>query len=198
MSAVDIQHRRRPGCALRLNAFLNRPPWPPKRQTKVSSNDVTLVRNLCSLMSSRGTDVLLQSQSEPVQTYDRLRTSVPARLWKWRTACGWQWKHDQEGTPEHIDRLELRAVLTAVKWRITKAKQTRTRFLQLVDSLVSLHIVNKGRTSSRKLRAIMNKLSAWLLLSANCCVLGYVDTGQHPADAPSRRGQKRKWVGTRS
>ena len=144
-------------------------------------------------MSSRGTDVLLKSSTEPVRSYDRLRTSVPARLWKWKVACGWSWKRPQSGNVEHINRLEIRAVLTSIKWRILKAKQTRKRFLHLVDSLVSLHIINKGRSSSRKLRAITKKIAAWLLLSGNSCILGYVDTGQNPADAPSRRSQKRKW-----
>ena len=197
VAAQDVQQRCQPGCASRLNAFLSRPPWPPKRQVMVAGNDVVLIRKLCSLMSTRGIDILLQSPSEPVQTYDRLRTSVPARLWKWQDACAWQWKRPQHGPPEHINRLELRAILTSVKWRVLKAKQTQTRFLHLVDSLVSLHIVNKGRSSSRKLRAIIKKISAWLLLSGNSCVLGYVDTGQNPADASSRRSQKRKWSGVK-
>ena len=197
ISVQAIQHQCKPGCCSNLNSFLNRPPWPPKRQTMASGSEVVLVRKLGSLMSSRGTDVLLHAPTEPVQMYDRLRTSVPSRLWKWATACSWQWKRDQHGPPEHINRPELRAVLTSVKWRVMKAKQTRKRFIHLVDSLVSLCVINKGRSSSRKLRAIMKQISAWILLSGNSCMLGYVDTGQNPADAPLRRGQKRKWSGVK-
>ena len=189
----QIQKNCQPGQSKHLNSFLTRPPWTAARQGKADGNDAMLVRKLSSLMSTRGTDVLLQAGTEPARSYDRLRTSVPARLWKWATACSWKWKKGGSGEVEHINRLELRAVLTSVKWRILKAKQTRTRYLHLVDSLVSLHVINKGRSSSRKLRTILKKISAWLLLSANACVLGYVDTGQNPADAPSRRGQKRKW-----
>ena len=158
-----------------------------------------LIRKLGSLMSTRGTDVLLKAPTEPLRSYDRLRTSIPAKLWKWQTCCAWLWKKPRcNEVPEHINKLELRAVLTAVKWRIMKTKLTRSKFLHLVDSLVSLHIVNKGRTSSRKLRTIMKKISAWLLLSGNACLLGYVDTGQNPADGPSRKGQKRKWASAKS
>ena len=189
----EIQLKCQPGQSSALSSFLNRPPWKGAREPKSSDNDVLLVRKLGSLMSSRGTDVLLQAATEPVRSHDRLRTSVPARLWKWKTACGWAWRCPQSGCREHINRLELRAVLTAIKWRTLKAKQRGKRFLHLVDSLVSLHVVNKGRSSSRKLRAITKRLTAWLLLSANSCILGYVDTGQNPADAPSRRNHKRKW-----
>ena len=194
ISIKDIQIRCQPGQGLELNTFLMRPPWTGAFQRRMSENDIALVRKLGSLMSTRGTDVLLQSPTEPSSSYERLRTSVPSKLWKWATACSWVWKRSQLGEPEHINRLELRALLTAVKWRTLKAKQHRKRFLHLVDSLVSLHVVNKGRSSSRKLRVIMKKISAWLLLSANTCILGYVDTTQNPADAPSRRGQKRKWA----
>ena len=51
--------------------------------------------------------------------------------------------------------------------------------------LVSLHVLNKGRSSSRKLRPVLKKFSAHLLLSANPCV---VDS-HNPADAPSTRGK---------
>ena len=189
-----LQKRCQPGGSSSLGGFLSRPPWVATQQNQHSHNDVALIRKLGSLMSSRGTDVLLQSVTEPLQSYDRLRTSVPASIWKWRTACSWTWRKSQCAETEHINRLELRALLTAVKWRALKQKCRGKRFLHLVDSLVSLHVVNKGRSSSRKLRSVMKRISAWLLLSSNACVLGYVDTGQNPADAPTRRGQKRKWA----
>ena len=188
----EIQARCLPGRGPELSSFLTRPPWSTTKQSKLGANDRELVRKLGSLMSTKGTDILLQAKSEPSTSYDRLRTSVPSKLWVWQTACSWNWKKPQSGVPEHINKLELRALLTAVKWRIMKVKQSRARFIHLVDSLVALRSVNKGRSSSRKLRAIVKKISAWLLLSGTCCVLGYVDTGQNPADAPSRRGMKRK------
>ena len=193
MTAAQIQHQCQPGTKLQLNEFLVRPPWSEQNRRLAAGNDANFVRKLGSLMSTKGSDVLLQSSTEPVKSYDRLRTSVPSNLWRWKTACSWGWKRPQFGNREHINALELRAALTAIKWRVLRARNRRKRFLHLVDSLVSLHVVNKGRSSSRKLRSVIKKISAWLLLSANACVLGYVDTGQNPADAPSRRGHKRKW-----
>ena len=194
LSVQAIQRRCMPGQGPELGSYLTRPPWVGARASKTDENDRSLICKLGSLMSTRGTDVLIQAVSEPTRSYDRLRTSVPSKLWKWRTACSWRWKPPREGQgAEHINKLELRAVLTAIKWRVMKTKLTNARFLHLVDSLVSLHIVNKGRSSSHKLKHIMKRISAWLLLSGNSCILGYVDTGQNPADAPSRRGEKRKW-----
>ena len=194
LSAQAIQQRCMPGQGPELGSYLTRPPWIRAQTVKTVENDRMLISKLGALMSTRGTDVLIQAPSEPLKSYDRLRTSVPSKLWKWRTACSWRWKPPREGQGgEHINKLELRATLTGIKWRIMKTKLTNSRFLHLVDSLVSLHIVNKGRSSSHKLRSIMRKISAWLLLSGNSCILGYVDTGQNPADAPSRRGVKRKW-----
>ena len=125
----EVQQRCQPGQSSQLDGFLSRPPWTKSRESKVSENDVNRVRKLGSLVSTKGTDVLLQSSTEPSQSYDRLRASVPSRLWKWKTACAWSWKRLQGSETEHINRLELRAVLTAVKWRILKAKQRQTRFL---------------------------------------------------------------------
>ena len=133
---------------------------------------------------------IINRASQIIRQATHLSTFKPLAV---ETACSWAWKRPHFGAFEHINALELHAALTAVKWRVLKARNRRKRFLHLVDSLVSLHVVNKGRSSSRKLRAIMKQISAWLLMSGNSCVLGYVDTGQNPADAPSRRGQKRKW-----
>ena len=137
MTVQEIQDQCQPGANSNLNGFLTRPSWPAHRNP--------WVRKLGSLMSTRGIDILLKATSEPTQSNERLRTSVPARLWRWRVACGWEWKRNQDGSTEHINRLELRAVLTAIKWRCVNAKQTQRRFLHLVDNLVSLHVVNKGR-----------------------------------------------------
>ncbi len=64
------------------------------------------------LVSVRGEDILTSS-SEQQQKYHRLRASLPSKLWKWKTVCGWFWK----GQKEHINVLELRAVLASVRWR---------------------------------------------------------------------------------
>ena len=194
-----LVQRCRPGSGseqVGLDTFLSRPPWKPGRSGIVAPNNSDIIRRLASLVSSKGSDILLKASTEAVINHDRFRTTIPPHLWVWKSVCGWKWKYGQESEdfPEHINRLELRACLTSIRWRIEKQRIRKIRFLHLVDSLVSLHILNKGRSSSRKLQQILKKISSLLLLSRSVCLLGYVDTAVNPADAPSRRGQhKRKW-----
>ena len=131
---------------------------------------------------------LATGTSDPLR-YHRLRASIPANLWKWRTICGWSWS----GQREHINSLELRAVYTTLRWRIGKKGWLQNRFVHLVDSLVCLHSLARGRSSSRKLRRTLMKINALLLASGSQAHWAYVHTSQNPADAPSRRPVKRKW-----
>ena len=127
-----------------VEQFLTRPPWKAGRNPAVEGNSEILISRLGTLVSTKGSDILLKAETEPVVTYDKLRTTVPAHLWSWKTVCGWRWKYGQSPEQqEHINKLELRAVLTSIRWRIFKQRIKKTRFLHLVDSLVSLHILNK-------------------------------------------------------
>ena len=153
------------------------------------SNEVRLVRKLCTLVSIKGDDLLLQSTSEDQVRYQRLRASLPAKLWKWRTICGWKWSQQTE----HINVLELRAVLTALKWRIERKGVLHSKFVHLVDSLVCLHSLSRGRSSSRKLKRTLLRINSLLLATNSHVVWAYVHTKDNPADAPSRLPRKRKW-----
>ena len=87
---------------------------------------------------------------------------------------------------EHINNLEMRAVLCALKWRLAKQGAHKQRLMHLTDSLVCLHTLTRGRTSSRKLRRTVARINALLLLSQNVAVWAYVHTALNPADAPLR------------
>ena len=104
--------------------------------------------------------------------------------------AGWQ----RGGDPEHINVLEARAVLTTVKRRVSQHKQTNIRCVHLVDNLVVLHALTRGRSSSRKMRRTMMRISAYLLASGLQPVWAYVDTKDNPADKPSRWGIKKGWL----
>lgn len=160
------------------------------RQVSQSGSQKMLVHKLLSLVSLKGEDILLQSASEDLVKYHRLRSSVPAKLWSWRTVAGWQWR----GAKEHINSLELRAVFTALRWRLERRGTVRSKFVHLVDSLVCLHSLSRGRTSSRKLRRTLLRTNALLLACHSSAVWTYVHTKQNPADAPSRRVRQRKWI----
>lgn len=144
-----LVQRCRPGSGseqVGLDAFLSRPPWKPGRSGIVAPN----IRRLASLVSSKGSDILLKASTEAVVNHDRFRTTILPHLWKF--VCGWKWKYGQESEEflEHSNRLELRACLTSIRWRIGKQRIRKVRFLHLVDSLVSLPPVEKCNRSSRK------------------------------------------------
>lgn len=137
-----------------------------------------------SLISIKGEDVLLTASSSELSKFHRLRSSVPGKLWRWKVVTGWRWTNRSE----HINGLELRATLTAIKWRIMHQHHIHCRFLHLTDSLVTLHCLSRGRSSSRKLRSCLSQINA-LLLAGSCQPLwGYIHTDQNPADKPSRWG----------
>ena len=188
ISLEEIVRRVTPGEASHLPMLLLRPPLGHSTKTLVPSE--VLVQKLCGLVSLKGEDILLQSSTDIPVRYHRLRSTIPAKLWRWKDVAGWKWC----GTPEHINVLELRSVLTTVKWRVEQRKQSRLRCVHLVDSLVVLHSLTRGRSSSRKMRRTMMRINAYLLCSGLQPIWAYVDTKQNPADRPSRRFVKKRWV----
>ena len=181
-----------PGGDKKLQSLLLRPCLgPPLRHRESTKADleVQLVKKLTGLISIKGEDILLSTASDHQHRYHRLRASIPSKLWRWRTVCGWTWK----GGKEHINVLELRAVLATLKWRIEKCQSFNTKFVHLTDSLVVLHALSRGRSSSRKMRRTVLRTNAYLLASNNVAVWTYVHTTLNPADKPSRRPVKRRW-----
>ena len=189
MTPQEVVDRASPGCTRDLSTFLFRPSMKIQRKSPEQGKASQLVQKLCRLVSIKGEDLMIQSTTEDVAKYHRLRASIPARLWKWRTAASWAWK----GNKEHINSLELRAVLCALRWRIEKQHKVQIKMVHLVDSQVCLHALSRGRSSSRKLRRTLLRINS-LLLATGCQVMwAYVHTKENPAEAPSRRIRKRKW-----
>ena len=188
-SPEDVVKRTAPGCPRDLQTFLQRPSMRHVRSHEGRPHETTLVEKLTTLVSMKGEDLLLQASSEDVAKYHRLRASIPANLWKWRTAASWRWI----GNKEHINVLELRAVLCALRWRLEKKHQVGIKLVHLVDSQVCLHALSRGRSSSRKLRRTLLRINSLLLATGSQVLWTYVHTKQNPADTPSRRAGKRKW-----
>lgn len=181
-----------PGGNQRLQTWLIRQPIQQRVGKPLPadhSSEETLVKKLCGLISVRGEDLMVAGASEPVLKYQRLRATIPSRLWKWRTVCGWAWS-----SPEHINVLELRAALACLRWRVEKRQIFNTKFVHLLDSMVVLNALARGRSSSRKMRRALLKTNALLLASGCQVVWAYVHTSINPADKPSRRPVKKKWV----
>ena len=189
MTVGEIVKRTSPGCSADLQTFLSRPPLNSRKRSHLKGCELKLVSKLLTLVSIKGEDILLQSSSEELTKYQRLRASLPAKLWQWKTVASWRWSE----APEHINSLEMRAALTALRWRLERRKRVHCKFVHMVDSLVVLHSLSRGRSSSKKLRRTVLRINALLLATRSQAVWAYVHTKQNPADAPSRRPQKRKW-----
>jgi site-specific DNA-cytosine methylase len=187
---VDVQsliNRLVPGKGTQLQMVLLRPPV--RRESQHVYPEDGLARRLTGLVSVKGEDLLLQSSSEGLVKHHRLRSSIPSKLWKWKEVSGWSWR----GGAEHINQLEMRAVLTTAKYWVSKKKLQGCKLLHLTDSLVVLHALSRGRSSSRKLRRTIMRINAYLLTANLHPVWTYVHTAQNPADRPSRRVISRKW-----
>ncbi len=177
-----------PGRSMNLRGFLQRPPMHNLRGPDDHEQEAILARKLSSFVSIKGEDLLLQSQTEGNLKYQRLRQSVPARLWRWKVVAGWKWRYTQA----HINELELRAALTTLSYRLERRREHGARFIHLVDSLVVLHCLSRGR--SRKLRRPLSQINALLLASDAHPIWAYVATKQNPADRPSRMKVRRHAV----
>eukprot|EP00435_Cladocopium_sp_Y103_P018568 s1259_g4.t1 len=130
---------------------------PSRKHCDVSA--YKLAFKLGNLVSIKGEDILLSTPTSQMTKFHRLRASVPSKLWRWKVITGWKWKHGKE----HINSLELRAVLTSLRWRLEKLKHTGCRLVHLTDSLVCLHTLSRGRSSSRRLRRTMARVNALVL-----------------------------------
>ena len=193
----EVTNLLRPGNAPDLAGRLLRPtlehPQPFAAVVSNRDDELELVRKLSHLVSAKGTDVMLTAETEVLPRAHRLRNSLTPKLWRWKTICGWRWRPTENLHPEHINKLEMRAIYTSLKWRLFHQRVPGQRVFHLVDSMVSLQLLNKGRTSSRKLRHVCKKISALLLAGNVLLILAYTSTKTNPADAPSRGHLKRKW-----
>ena len=110
------------------------------------------------------------------------RTSVDPTRWVWTVGDAYPFK-----TAEHINILELRAILHALQWRARSSLSHNKRFLHLSDSQICLAVLSKGRSSSKRVNHVLRRICA-LCLAMNWYPLwAWVESRLNPADEPSRR-----------
>eukprot|EP00971_Amphidinium_carterae_P296567 5891316-Amphidinium_carterae.1 len=68
-------------------------------------------------------------------------------------------------TRSHVNIQELLAWRTGVRWIANDATRRSTRVIQFLDSQVCVHVIAKGRSSSKRLNNIMQSALGHLLLS---------------------------------
>ena len=184
-SPQEVMDRISPGQADTTQGRLVRLPLNPSQGVDHEPM-YALAFKLGNLISIKGEDVMLTTPTTQMVKYHRLRASVSSSLWRWRVVTGWRWTLGRE----HINSLELRAILTSLRWRIEHRHHLGTRLIHLTDSLVCLHCLSRGRSSSRKLRRTLARINALILASNIQPLWGYIHTDQNPADKPSRWGRR--------
>ena len=108
------------------------------------------------------------------------RASIQPHYWTWRIILGYR----QDG--DHINGLELRAHLTALKWRLRQTSEIGARFVHLLDSQVCISVLCKGRSSSRRLHHVLKRVNALMVASDCLGAYCYIRSEFNPADKPSR------------
>ena len=109
------------------------------------------------------------------------RQSIEATWWKWQPVFRFRWERS-----EHINCLELRAILQTLMYRIRHHKIKEARIFHITDSYICMSIIGKGRSGSRFLNRVLKQLNAHLLLFGLTLVLGHVESTENPTDDASR------------
>ena len=106
---------------------------------------------------------------------------------KWKTAISHRWYEE-----EHINALEMRAALAAVRWSVKRpdvlqpSSTTHRRVLLLCDSSATLGAINKGRSSSHRLLRPLRSMSALMMGAGIYLKVKWIPSALNPADGPSR------------
>ena len=107
--------------------------------------------------------------------------SVRAWLWQWKHLFKVKWIQ-----PSHINYLEMKMILLTLLWKARSCSGIGKRWLHLEDSMVCLYILSKGRTSSRLLQPLCNKIGALQLFLGVMVLHAHVPSLENPTDAASR------------
>lgn len=140
-----------------------------------------LVRHLGLTVNHTGADVKLTT-GQIMGSKNPGHSSVRAFWWQWTHLFKVRWT-----THVHINYQEMKMILQTLLWKARNPLNINKRWLHLEDSMVCLYILTKGRTSSKLLQPLANKIGA-LQLGLGVCVLhAHVPSAENPTDAASRK-----------
>ena len=100
---------------------------------------------------------------------------------RWVEICRWTWAQ-----PEHINVLEARTALAAVRRAARSRKNWGRRVMLFVDSQVTLCSLAKGRSSRPGLNHVCRRVCAHCLAFDLKVLVRWVPTKRNHADGPSR------------
>ena len=108
--------------------------------------------------------------------------SVRSWWWQWKQLFTVKWSSSM-----HINYLEMKMILLTLLWKCRSPASVCKRWLHLEDSMVSLLILSKGRTSSNLLQPLCNRVGAVQLAMGSYLLHGHVASEENPTDKGSRR-----------
>ena len=145
-----------------------------------------LLHNLVRSADYRGSDVRLDS-GELYRPAAWPRRSIDTGKWVWYTIVAHEYTK-----PEHINVLELRSTLLALRWRTRSSNRVFSRFVHLLDSQVALAVLVKGRSSSDLLNHVVKKIGALTIAASLMPSYGYTSSQWNPSDSSSRFWEGRR------
>jgi len=130
--------------------------------------------------SSQGQGVVATSNT--IQNFCASNVSDFVQNSRWSTIISSKWR-----SAEHINILELRAVISAIRWALSYPSSMGCRVLVLSDSAVAVGALSKGRSSSPQLLSRLRSVASLLLCSGIRLTVSWIPTELNPADEPSRK-----------
>ncbi len=110
------------------------------------------------------------------------RQSVAAGWFNWQGVFQCKWTRK-----DHINSLEMRAILLSLRHRIQHLHEREVRFAHLTDSYVSMSVISKGRSSSQMLTQVLKRINSYLLGFNLYLILLHVESTDNPTDEASRQ-----------
>ena len=140
----------------------------------------TLCQYLARHVNHTGSDMSL-ALGIPFSGKSQNHGSLRADWWQWKILFTTRWQF-----PAHINYLEMKMILQAIKWRSRSEGSMNRRWIHLSDSMVSNLILSKGRTSSVLLQPLTQEIAAYLLALNSIQLQAHVDSIENPTDGASR------------
>lgn len=109
------------------------------------------------------------------------RQSAVASWWSWSKVFAYKWSR-----ADHINGLELRAIIHAIEWRVRHLQEASLRVFHLTDSYIAMSVISKGRSSSKMLKPLLARLAAILMAHDIYLVISHVESTENPTDHASR------------
>ena len=141
---------------------------------------VHLVQQLSLTVNHTGSDVRLDT-GMLLGKKPTVHASVQAMWWVWTHLFKTRWRFHS-----HINFLEMKMIFLTLLWKCRSFSCVNKKWVHLTDSMVSLLILAKGRTSSRLLQPLCNQIGALQLATGSTALMAHVGSADNPTDEGSR------------